>query len=344
MEPFAIDRGFLMTGIVRWGVVSTGRMAATMVADFALTQNASVRAVLSRTQERAQAAATEWGIDRAFSDYDDMLAQDDIDAIYIASPHPAHFEQARRALEAGKHVLVEKPITMRANQARELAQIATANDRFLMEAMWMLFNPAIREALRLVQAGEIGDVRLVQAQFGVPFPFEPQGRLWDPVLGGGTVLDQGIYPLSLIHAVCGVPNKIQTVGSIGPTTVDTEAVVVMDFPGAKRGVCISSMVSHTNLTATISGSLGHIQIHRPFWNTTRLTIDRSGWRPPEQVSSEWSFTPEGSGYVPMLRSVSQSILDGERANPTRTMEATIEVMDIIDTVLDDINEGSVPTP
>jgi predicted dehydrogenase len=333
-----------MSGIVRWGVVSTGRMAAKMVTDFALTENAKVQAVLSRTQERAQAAATEWGIEQAFSDYDAMLAQDAIDAIYIASPHPAHFEQAKRALEAGKHVLVEKPITMRASEARELAQIAVANDRFLMEAMWMLFNPAIQEALRRVRDGEIGDVRLVQAQFGVPFPFDPQGRLWDPALGGGTVLDQGIYPLSLIHAFCGVPSTIHTVGSVGDTAVDTEAVVIMDFPDAKRGVCISSMVSHTNLTATISGSLGHIQVHRPFWNTTRLTIDRSAWRPPEQVSTDWSFTPEGSGYVPMLRSVSQSILDGERSNPIRPLHASIEVMDIIDTVLDHITEGSVSIP
>jgi predicted dehydrogenase len=315
--------------ITRWACVSTGRMASKMVQDFAITENAEVVAVHSRNQQRADEAAAEWGIERGYGDYAEMLERDDIDAVYIASPHPAHFAQAKQAIEAGKHVLVEKPITMNAADTRELVRIAKDNDRFLMEAMWMLFNPAIREALRRVADGDIGDVRFVEAQFGIPFPFDPESRLWNQDLGGGTLLDQGIYPLSLAHALFGKPSSIRATGSVGDTGVDTEAVVTMDFPDGCRAVCISSMLSSFPLTATISGRSGYIQVDRPFWGTQGLTIDSADFRtltPP----TRWSFEREGNGYVPMLRQVSQAIQDGLMEHPHRPLADTVEVMEIID--------------
>jgi predicted dehydrogenase len=326
---------------IRWAVVATGGMARAMVEDFHLISDAEIKVIVSRTQARADEAAREWNIAEGSSDYDSVLKRSDIDAVYIATPHVFHFEQSKRALEAGKHVLVEKPITMNANEARELQTIAKRSGKFLMEAMWMVFSPAIVEALLLAKSGALGTVTFVEANFGVAFDFDRSkaatSRLWNRKLGGGTLLDQGIYPISLAHELFGKPIESHVRGDIGETDIDIEAAMVLEFAGGERAALSSSMRNHTPLNASISGDKGFIEIESPFWAPPairKLTRDPKTQR--ILTDEREGFIKEGNGYVPMLREVHRAIKSGATEHPMRTLDQSISVMENIDGLLADI--------
>lgn len=326
---------------LRWAVVATGGMARAMVEDFHLIPDAELKVIVSRTQTRADEAAREWNIPEGSSNYDSVLQRTDIDAVYIATPHVFHFEQSKRALEAGKHVLVEKPITMNATEARELQKVAKRSGKFLMEAMWMVFSPAIIEALRVAQSGELGKVTFAEANFGVAFDFDHSkaatSRLWNRELGGGTLLDQGIYPISLAHELFGTPIESHVRGDIGETDIDVEAAMVLEFAGGERAALSSSMRNHTPLNASISGDKGFIEIESPFWvppAIRKLTRDPKTQRILTDERVE--FVKEGNGYVPMLREVHSAINSGATEHAKRTLDQSISVMENIDGLLADI--------
>ena len=320
-----------MTDRVRWAMVGTGLMSELITKDFQLTENADLKVIVSRTQQRAREAAQHFGVPEGSSDYDAVLQRDDIDAIYVASPHPFHFEQASKALNAGKHVLVEKPMTVNAQQARDLISIANSNDRFLMEAMWTAFNPAVLEARKRVSAGAIGTAKFLNVNFGVAFDFNPEHRLWNKALGGGTVLDQGVYPLSLAHMFFGAPTTIHASGSVSTTGVDDEVIIALTFANGERAVCVSSMLSSMSCMAEISGTAGRIDLQPEFWNSPGFT--QTALHGLSDIREAWTYNREGAGYVPMVRAVCEAILENKREHPLRTHAESVSVMETIDEVL-----------
>jgi predicted dehydrogenase len=197
-----------------WAVVGTGGISRTTAGDLHLTENLDLVAVASRTIDNAAAFAADFEVPRAYGDYDAMF-DDDVDVVYIGTPIATHAELARRALLAGKHVLVEKAFTQTAAEARALAALAAEQGRFLMEAMWMRFNPVMELVLDEVADGAIGDVRTVQAGFGIPFP--ATWNIWRPELGGGALLDMGVYPLTLAHLFLGPPDTWRPRARSAPT-------------------------------------------------------------------------------------------------------------------------------
>jgi len=247
----------------RWAMIGTGAMAVNIVRDFQLTENVELTTVVSRSLEKGAQFAAEWGIPRVVTDLADLWADPDIDVVYIATPHPAHFAAAKAAIHAGKHVLVEKPMTMTATQAEELADLAGRAEVFLMEAMWMRFSPVIQKAHQLAATGAIGTVRYVEASFGFPFPRDPESRMWNPELGGGTTLDQGIYTLTLPYMTFGIPSSITAKGAFTDSGVDSEASVLLTFPGGQQAQLASSMTTFLPLSASICGTAGRITIERP---------------------------------------------------------------------------------
>ena len=184
---------------VKWGLIATGEISRQMTADFQLIEHATVTAVSSRDRARGTAFAEEFGITSHYDDYRRLL-DSAIDAVYIGTPHATHFAIAKEAIEHGKHVLCEKPIGLTAAETRELGRVAQLNGVFLMEAMWMKFNPLHVRLLELLREGCIGDVRSVHATFGIPFPRDNSSR-WKAEMGGSALLDQGIYPVTLAHMV-----------------------------------------------------------------------------------------------------------------------------------------------
>lgn len=313
-------------------MVGTGGMANLIVNDFHQTENVDLVAVVSRTQQRAEAYAVDNRIAQAFGSLAPVLEDPTIDGVYVASPHPMHLASAVAALEAGKHVLVEKPMTMTASDSRALLDLAQSKQRFAMEAMWMAFNPTIRDVLDMVTRGALGQVHVVIAEFGAAFPFKPEGRLWKKELGGGTVLDQGIYPISLAHLLFGAPASVRAMGSIGETDVDIEAAMTLEYGEGQRALLISSMRASLPSVARVCGTDGFIEIAAPFWSTDTYCVT-AGPRVPDVDVTTHRVPREGRGYVPMLRAVSQAIDEGRTEHPWWTHADTLAVADVMDEAL-----------
>ena len=308
---------------VRWGIVGTGTISRHMTADFQSVQGAKVAAVVSRDQGRARNFGEEFGIESRYSHLAEML-DSDIDAVYIGTPHITHFDIAAAAIDAGRHVLCEKPIGMSATEVRELRDRAARRGVFVMEAMWMKFNPLFVQLGDLVAAGRIGEVHSGRGGFGIPFPQDGSSR-WKP--GGSALLDQGIYPVTLAHMFLGPPDEVTARGVVRPDGVDLSEHFTLDYADGRHFQAAVSMTRWLDLSAAISGSQGWITIDGPFWAATSLTIhtyDHTG-----EVRVHVAADREGHGYVPMLRAVTEAISRGEHEHPRHTMDAAARVFDTL---------------
>jgi predicted dehydrogenase len=308
-------------------MVGTGLMLDLIGRDLMTTENVDLRVLVSRTAERAATKAAAFGIPEHSADYEAVLARPDIDVVYIATPHTSHFEQAMAALDAGKHVLVEKPMTTDAAHTRELCAAARARGLFAMEAMWTAFNPAIVELRRRLADGVIGDVHLLHANFCFPAPYVADWRLWAKDLAGGTTLDQGVYPISLAHMLFGVPTRITAHGTV-LHDVDAEVATTLDFAAGERAICLSSLRTSAPNDAYVSGSAGWVRLDAPFFATTRFVVNGPGDR-----TDVFAIEREGAGYVPMLRAVTAAILEGRTEHDLRTHADTVAVAETMDDVL-----------
>ena len=318
----------------RWAMVGTGYMLQLISRDFALAEGVQLQVIVSRSEARARQAAAEHGIPEASGDLDAVLSRDDIDVVYVATPHTEHAWVARAALEAGKAVLVEKPMTTSAADTRALCAVAEERGLFLAEAMWTAFAPAVLDLRRRVAAGEIGDVQHLTASFCFAFPYQPGSRLWQPALGGGTTLDQGVYSLSLAHMVLGAPTSITARGSMRDG-VDVEAVTILEHVGGARSVCTSSMRAIGQSGALIAGTRGSIELPAPFWATDRLRLRILA--APASVE-EVVHERDGAGYAPMLEAVSQAVVAGRTQHELRSHNDSIAVAETMDEVLAQVRQ------
>jgi predicted dehydrogenase len=322
----------------RWAMVGTGLMLQLIGRDLGLTENVEPRVIVSRTQERADEAAKEFGFAEGSADFEAVLERDDIDVMYIATPHSLHFEQAMAALSAGKHVLVEKAMTTNAARTRDLCSFAQSRGLFAMEAMWMAFNPAIVEMRRRVAEGQIGEVQSVQATFAFAVPYRADHRLWAQNLAGGSTLDQGVYTLSLAQMMLGTPTSVTARGTL-IEGVDADVLTTLDYGSGKYAVCSNGLVSWSPCSAFVSGSTGCFEIPGAFWSADRFLQRMPGQGPIGPVE-EFTYEREGMGYVPMLRAVSAAILNGQTQLDQRTHADSIAVAETMDEVLRQVHTGA----
>jgi len=321
---------------LRWGVLGTGRICETFVPDIQAA-GGIVAAVWGRRPEKTEAFSRQHGIELATLDLDALLQREDVDVVYVATPPATHLDLAVRALEAGKHVLVEKPMAMSADEVGRIFQVASAHDRFAMEAMWMKFNPLHVEVVRLIRDGLIGEPRYVRGAFGMPFP--PLGNRWSAELGGSTVLDQGIYPVTLAEWVLGPVSDVSATGVV-LDAVDVSARITLRHDGGGSSQLACSIVEFVDPSASLSGTAGWIEIPAMFWATdvARLHAGSAGalFREPDPLSRP----REGNGYVPMIRSVTDAIARGERQHPSHDAAATHSVARILDDIRAQIFAGA----
>lgn len=319
----------------RWAMVGTGLMLKLIGHDFAKTENVDLQVIVSRTQERADEAAADYGFPEGSADFAAVLSRDDIDVVYIASPMATHFEQAMAALNAGKHVLVEKSMGVNAAQTRELLAHARSRGLFAMEAMWTAFNPAIIELRRRVAEGAIGEASLVEATFCTAPPLDLDSRLFAKDLGGGSILDQGVYTISFAHMLFGTPTRIMATGTVAHG-IDMEAAVVLEFGDGKRAVCVSSLRGFSPLDAYVTGTRGTLQIPGAFWSPSGF--DQVTFTSPiTRDIDAFTYEREGAGYVPMLRAVSDAVLEGKTEHELRSHADTIAVAETMDEALRQIH-------
>lgn len=261
-------------GPIRWGIAATGRIAADFARAFRNVgpeEDASIVAVGSRKASTAEAFALEHDIGRAHGSYAELAADPAVDVVYVASLHPGHANDAIMMLDAGKHVLIEKPMTLSAAGAERAFDAARANDRFAMEAMWMRFNPAPVEAVRQIHAGVIGPVEHMDIDFTIAVPDDPDHRLRSLPKGGGSLVDLGIYPLTLAWWIAGPPRSWHVTGEV-VDGVDTTCVIEAEWDGITAHLT-SGLDERGPLTATIRGRDGVVELHAPFHAADRFSVD-----------------------------------------------------------------------
>ncbi len=261
---------------IRWGILATGNIAHSVTQDLLKAEHSEVLAVASRSQERSDAFAKTYQIKKSYADYESLFTDDDIDIIYIATPHHAHWPNLVRAIEFGKHVLCEKPLTLNEKQAAECFALAAQKNVFLMEALWMRFFPALHQVESWLKEGLVGQVRSYQASFCFDLPYDPEHRLFNPNLAGGALLDLGIYPLSLATWLFGKPDSINGTAELSDAGIDLSNHFVLEYPEGLTADCYSSTQREEPMTALIKGDKGEIRIDAPFFCPTSVSLWREG--------------------------------------------------------------------
>ncbi|MFP6584496.1 MAG: Gfo/Idh/MocA family oxidoreductase [Candidatus Hydrogenedentota bacterium] len=317
-----------MANRVRWGILGTGSIAHQFADALTAMDDAEIVAVGSRTQKSADAFGKEYGVERCHSSYDDLANDADVDLIYIATPHGLHKENTILCIEAGKGVLCEKPFTINRKDAEEVFAVAKKEQVFVMEAMWTRFIPVLRQAMIWIDDGSIGEVRMVQANFGFRWDAPEGAALFDPAMGGGSLLDVGIYPITLAHMAFGsVPTQIQSIPTIGRNGVDEQAGMVLGFENGGLAVLSSAIMTETPYDAYIMGTDGMIRLHDSFWNATKVSLRRSEGEPEVH-----EFPQMCNGYEYEAREAQRCFREGKLESEIMSHATTLDVLGIMDTL------------
>jgi predicted dehydrogenase len=311
---------------VRWGILATGGIAARFVEDLKLLPEAEVAAVGSRTLEAAQAFADQHGIPRAHGSWTALADDPDVDVIYVATPHTAHHAAATICLTAGKPVLCEKPFTLDAPSTQDLISLARSRELFLMEAMWMRTNPAIRRVVELVADGAIGTVTHVSADFGVSGPFPEGHRMRAPELGGGALLDLGIYPVTFAQLFLGPPDHVGAWASRLPEGTDENTGILLGYHDGAIATLQCGLMGETGCRATITGTRGRIEVPRLFFCPTSFTLVRAG----DAIVEEVPIRGNGMGYE--AEEVMRCLDAGLIESPLIPHSDTLAVMSTLDAI------------
>jgi predicted dehydrogenase len=314
-----------MSDTVRWGIIGTGKISRAFADALKETPGAVLAGVASRTHETAQAFATEFGARAAYGSYQQLADSPDVDLVYIGTPHPMHVDNAMMALHAGKGVLCEKPFTMNLREARQVVELARSKKLFLMEAMWTRFMPALSEVRRVIASGEIGKVHQVVADFGFKADFGPEHRIYNPALGGGALLDLGIYPLSIAAALLGPVQSVRAQAQFGPTGVDVETGFILKHRDGGMSACSCSLRARTPCELTVSGEFGHVRMNTMFHRAQSISVVLA------DGTSRTVATPFlGNGYVHEAIEAQRCWRAGLIESPGMTHDETLALMGVMD--------------
>jgi predicted dehydrogenase len=319
---------------VRWGILGTGGIASAFTADLQLADSGAAVAVGSRSQESADRFADAFGIPRRHASYEQLAADPDVDVIYVATPHPMHHDNAILALRAGKHVLVEKPFTMNGVEAREIVRVARERGLFAMEAMWTRFLPHVAVIRDWLARGVLGDIVTVTADHGQWFAEDAGFRLFAPELGGGALLDLGVYPVSFASMVLGTPSRVMSLSDPAFTGVDAQTSMLFGYDSAAQAVLTCTLRAKSPTRAAIVGRDARIEIEGDFYAPVAVTlIPRNG--DPTRVES----VHEGRGLYRQADEVARRLAAGDLESPLMPLDETISIMETMDTVLTQVRQS-----
>lgn len=312
---------------IKWGIMGTGWIAKQFTEDLAFANNGEAIAVGSRSIESAERFAETHSISKAYESYESFVQDPNIDAIYVATPHPFHKENVLTCLRAGKAVLCEKPFTVNAKELEEIIQYSRENKLFLMEAMWTRFLPTIKKVNEWLETNRIGDVGLVKADFGFRSDWNPEGRMLNPELGGGALLDAGIYPVSFAAMVLGVnPEKILSTANIGQTGVDEQFSIILSYASGKTASLNGAVRLGLTNDAYIYGTEGYIHIPN-FLNSTTASIYVNG-----KLVETFTDDRTSLGYAFEAEEVGRCLQEGLKESATISLDESLGIMKILDQV------------
>ncbi len=319
---------------VRWGFLATGKIARTVAADLALVPGSELVAVGARRLESAQAfVAAHAPSARAHASYAALVADPEVDVVYIASPHALHLEHARMALEAGKHVLCEKPVALDLADAQEMVRLAGQHDRFLMEAMWTACHPVVRELVDRVRSGELGAPRTLRAELGFVVDAGPEDRLLDPALGASALLDMGIYPLTFAHLLLGAPERLTAEAVLSERGTDLDVTVLGRYPGDVLATLSASMTGWSDRSAALATDRGHVHLEGQFHHPHAAVFvphGRTGPGDPVRILGREPVL--GHGYAHEVAEVARCVREGLRESPLVPHDRTLAVLAQLDDV------------
>ena len=310
---------------VRWGILGAGSIAGRFSEALAALPEAETLAVGSRSQDSADRFAEAHGFSRAYPSYEELAADPDVDVVYVATPHPFHAENVELCLRAGKAVLCEKPFTVNAAEARRLVGLARERGLFLMEGMWTRFFPLMRRLRRMLSEGALGEPRMLTVDFGFRAELDPASRLFDPKLGGGAMLDLGVYCVSLASMVLGAPLRGAGFPHLGETGVDEQFAAVLEHGGGRLSALTAGTRTATPQEATVMGTVGSVRVHSPWWRPEAMTITKPG--EGDGVIEEF---PEGDGFGYEAAEVMRCLASGERESQIMPLDETVSVLETMD--------------
>jgi predicted dehydrogenase len=316
-----------MAETIRWGILATGGIAATFTEDLLTLPDTEVVAVGSRTAAAAETFGDRFGIRNRHGSWQALAEDPEVDIVYVANTHNAHHDATAICLDAGKAVLCEKAFTINLAQARDLVSKAKERNVFLMEAMWMRCNPAFLKMLELVRDGAIGEVTAVHADFHLTGPFAAEHRLRAPELGGGALLDLGVYPVTVAHAVLGVPATVKAWAQLTPEGMDANTAMIFGYENGALAALTCGLSAYSPVMAVVSGTGGRIDLGSPFFRPSGLRLHRPG-QEPERV--EVPFT--GNGMNHEAAEAMRCMRMGALESPLVSWQDTLDVMALLDGV------------
>ncbi len=312
---------------IRWGILGTGSIAHQFAVGLTSLADAELAAVGSRTQQAADQFGDEFNVSKRYASYDALATDSDVDAIYISTPHPFHKDNTLLCLQAGKAVLCEKPFAMNVREGEAMIAMAQTHGVFLMEAMWTRFLPALVTLRDLLAQNVIGEVRMLNADFGFRANIAPEHRLLNPDLGGGALLDVGVYPVSLASMIFGQPQRIVSLADLGSTGVDEQSAMLFGYGSGQLALLSSAIRTTTPHEALLSGTEGHIKLHSPWWRCSRLTLSVNG-----KADEQLDLAYEGNGYNYEAEEVGRCLRAGLTESAIMPHAETLSILHTMDEI------------
>jgi predicted dehydrogenase len=315
-----------MNGEIRWGILGPGRIAHKFAQAIANSPGMLLKAVGSRSLDHAEAFAAQHGAAKAHGSYEALASDPEVDVIYISTPHSVHFENIMLCLENSKSVLCEKPLCINAAQGRQVVQNAREKQIFLMEAMWTRFLPSAWHIRSWLYEKQIGEVRMLSADFGFQVPFNPQHRLFDPHRAGGALLDIGVYGIAYASMVFGMPpSDISSFALMGPTGLDEESVTIFRYPDGRMASLSCAIRTELPSEAHILGTEGSLHVHN-FWKSDAIR------RKKGDMEETLRFPYHGAGFEHEIAEVGRCLRDGKTESAGMTLDETLQNLDTMDRI------------
>ncbi len=311
-----------------WAILGCGHIANKFANDLKFLPNAKLYAAASRSLENAQNFANQWGVERAYGSYQEMLNDPKVDVVYIATPHSHHREHTLLCLNHKKAVLCEKAFALNLEEVKEMVACAKENNSFLMEAFWTMFQPSFNKALEIVESGELGKLKIVRSDFAFNAPFLEEKRLYNTKLGGGSLLDIGIYPVFAALSSLGIPEKIKTFADFSSTGSEESISMIFKYKGGEMANLSSSLGAHSLIQTEYLCEKGYVVLNPRWFTPTDVTV----WKEGEEIISLKSEHREGFGYQYEAQHVMECLDAGLIESPKMSWQRSQDLMGILDRI------------
>lgn len=310
----------------RWGIIGAGHIAGSFAKGLKVLPNAQCYAIASRDGKKAASFAAEYGFEKSYDSYQAMLDDPKVDIVYVATPNNLHYTHTMMALDAGKHVLCEKPFAITCSQAITMMRVSREKNLFLMDAMWSRFLPSVIKTAAMLEEGAIGNPLMLQAEFGIHPVYDEKSRLFDPKLGGGSIADIGIYPIFLALFLFGDPLSMDVSSIPAPSGVDMTTTIIMTHKGGKMSVLTSSFAFDLESDAKITGDAGRLRLCRMFHTPTTLMLRHGA----EEKEVEIPVEMVGNGYNYEAAEVMRCIDEGKIESDIWNHSQTLRLLDTVE--------------